>query len=163
MGYYYSYKSANNDYQYDAYLYNGSNYASLTDPLGVNGTYAPGISDATMVGYYVDSSEFRRSYKTNMPDFIGYSSRIAHYPSLSKTICLVSVLVSTFTFLRRRRNQSRLYKIKAVDIFSGCGDIGTRKDLRSLLLQALSVLRRGRSDLDLDKALSSARAAGACL
>jgi len=40
---------------FHSFLYNGSTYVALDDPLGVN-TYACGISGNNVVGYYMDSS-----------------------------------------------------------------------------------------------------------
>ena len=50
VGYYMD--SSNN---FHGFLYNGSTYTTLNDPLARNGTFAYGISGSNIVGYYVDS------------------------------------------------------------------------------------------------------------
>jgi probable HAF family extracellular repeat protein len=44
------------------FLYNGSTYTTLSDPLGANGTFAQGISGINIVGYYVDNSGMNHGF-----------------------------------------------------------------------------------------------------
>ena len=43
--------------QYHGFIYNGSTYTRLNDPLEAYGTAASGISGNNVVGYYADSSD----------------------------------------------------------------------------------------------------------
>jgi hypothetical protein len=41
---------------YHGFIYDGSNYTTIDDPKGVNGTHAEGVSGNNVVGFYVDAS-----------------------------------------------------------------------------------------------------------
>src|SRR5262249_41418957 len=47
------------------FLYNGSTYTTLDDPLGTGGTIATGISGSNIVGFYVDSSDLYHGFLFN--------------------------------------------------------------------------------------------------
>jgi hypothetical protein len=44
------------------FLYDGSTFITLNDPLGVHGAYPQGISGSTVVGYYLDASNFSHGF-----------------------------------------------------------------------------------------------------
>lgn len=51
---------------YSGFLYDGSSYTPLNDPLGVRGTYAFGISGNSIVGYYEDKSDIAHGFLYNI-------------------------------------------------------------------------------------------------
>ena len=63
VGYYYD--SSDN---YHGFLYDGSTYVTLDDPLGTMDTTATGISGNKIVGYYEDSSFITHGFVTSVPE-----------------------------------------------------------------------------------------------
>ena len=51
--------------QWNGFLYNGSTYTTVTDPLGSNGTFAYGVSGSNVVGYYTDSAGYDHGFLYN--------------------------------------------------------------------------------------------------
>ena len=74
------YKDASN--QIHGFLYNGSTYTTLDDPLGVGGTFAYGISGNNVVGYYLDASGdnygflYNGSTYTTLDDPLGINTAV---------------------------------------------------------------------------------------
>jgi hypothetical protein len=51
------------------FLFNGSSYETIDDPLRVGGTVATGIFGSTIVGYYVDAAAYRHGFMYNGSSF----------------------------------------------------------------------------------------------
>jgi VCBS repeat-containing protein len=51
---------------YQGFLYNGSTYTTIADPLGVNGTFAQGINDSgAIVGWFIDANNKQHGFIDN--------------------------------------------------------------------------------------------------
>lgn len=59
-----SYQLANT-YQNIGFLYDGTNFTTISDPLGVEGTTALGIDGNNIVGNYVDASDVTHGFLYN--------------------------------------------------------------------------------------------------
>jgi hypothetical protein len=72
------------------FIYNGSNFTGLDDPLGTAGTFVTGIAGTTIVGYY-DSSTL---------GFNGFIAKPVPEPASASLVC-----VGIAALLRRRRRR----------------------------------------------------------
>ena len=50
------------------YLFDGSTYMTLDDPLGAQGTSATGISGSDIVGFYTDSTGITHGFEATVPE-----------------------------------------------------------------------------------------------
>jgi len=91
---------------YNGFLYNGSTYTTLNNPLGVNGTFAIGIDGNNIVGEYVDGSGnangflYNGSSYTTLDDPLGVNYTIAEGVSgnnIVETIETALVIIMVFS------------------------------------------------------------------
>ena len=89
------YVDASNNH--NGFLYNGSTYFTLDDPLAANVTYATGISGNIVVGWYQDASSV----------YHGFEASLAPVPEPSSFILFGLGAIGLAVVSRRRMRKGR--------------------------------------------------------